>query len=67
MGLPVGPPPPTTKYSKIVLPAGEPAAETQSVPGPVKICVLKFPQVIVVFPPVAAGKGGAPANVSEAF
>ena len=35
-------------------PQALPAADTQKVPGPVKMCVLKFPQVIVVLPPVAA-------------
>ena len=32
---------------------GEPTEHTVKVPGPVKICVLKFPSVIVVLPPVA--------------
>ena len=34
-------------------PQALPALDTQSEPGPVKICVLKFPSVIVVLPPVA--------------
>ena len=30
--------------------------ETAKVPGPVNICVLKFPQVTTAFPPVAVTK-----------
>jgi hypothetical protein len=33
-------------------PQALPAADTQNVPGPVKICVLKLPDVLTV-PPVA--------------
>jgi hypothetical protein len=36
-----------------VVPA-HPALVTSKVPGPVKICVLKLPQVITALPPVAS-------------
>ena len=40
-----------------------PAQDTVKVPGPVKICVLKLPLVIVAFPPDAATYAGAKAIV----
>ena len=35
---------------------GEPTEHTVKVPGPVKICVLKLPTVVIAFPPVATIK-----------
>jgi len=42
-----------------------PTADTQKVPGPVKICVLKLPQVTTV-PPVAVIKV-PDSEISDAF
>jgi hypothetical protein len=49
---PPDPPPANTKYSAVFEPCALPAQETQKVAGPVKICVLKLPEVFIV-PPVA--------------